>query len=192
MSRMLSIETVKKEFSDRGYEFTDSEYRGVDAKHTCICVCGRTDVKTLTNVRAGKKCMECRRERFTGDNNPRWNPNLTDEARIANRDYSAYLNWREGVFEYFDYTCDLCGDRGGKLNAHHIVPYSIDEALRVDPDNGVALCVVCHKKIHSDIPVKEMDALSYREYENYTVPSSIDLEIDVDEEGELIYDTIVS
>lgn len=192
MSRKHSIEYVKKEFSKRGYVFTDSEYLGVDSRHTCLCVCGRPDVKTLTNVRAGKKCMECRRERFTGESNPRWNPNLTDEERIGNRDYTAYLKWREGVFEYFDYTCDLCGEHGGKINAHHIVPYSVDRDLRTNVDNGVALCVECHKKIHSDIPLKEMDASSYIEYENYTVPSSIELEIGEDEEGDIIYDAVVS
>jgi hypothetical protein len=42
------------------------------------------------------------------------------------------------------YTCVLCGERGGDLTAHHIIPWSKDHSLRFDPQNIVTLCDDCH------------------------------------------------
>ena len=88
MSRMLPLEQVVREFKEHGYIFTDTEYRGVDVNHECVCSCGRTTMKSLTNVRSGKKCLGCKADGFTGPLNPRWNPELTDEEREDKRDTS--------------------------------------------------------------------------------------------------------
>lgn len=69
--------------------------------------------------------------------------------------------WREGVFERDDYTCQMCGERGDELNAHHVVPVSDimedvagrgeidDHELFNDLSNGTTVCVSCHQQIHS-------------------------------------------
>lgn len=57
-----------------------------------------------------------------------------------------YKNWRRMVFERDNYTCVLCGIRGGKLNADHIKRYADFPELRLDVDNGRTLCEDCHKK----------------------------------------------
>ncbi len=59
-----------------------------------------------------------------------------------------YKMWRRNVFERDDYTCQHCGARGVKLNAHHIKPYSIYFDLRYSVPNGITLCVPCHKIEH--------------------------------------------
>lgn len=56
-----------------------------------------------------------------------------------------YKVWRKSVFERDNYTCVLCGVRGGTLNADHIKPFSTFEDLRFDLDNGRTLCLECHK-----------------------------------------------
>lgn len=58
-----------------------------------------------------------------------------------------YRNWRKAVFERDDYTCQICGQRGGKLHADHIVEWQEDPEKRYDLDNGRTLCVACHYKV---------------------------------------------
>ena len=57
-----------------------------------------------------------------------------------------YREWRRSVFDRDDYTCQQCGQRGGKLQADHIKPFSLFPHLRLVLSNGRTLCVGCHKK----------------------------------------------
>lgn len=66
----------------------------------------------------------------------------------AGRKTSEYKEWRKAVFERDNYTCQLCGKRGGKLNAHHIERYRNCIERRTDISNGITLCDACHKKTH--------------------------------------------
>lgn len=75
------------------------------------------------------------REKFTGF--------LTSEnSRVRGR--TEYFNWRKSVFKRDNYTCQCCGQHGGKLNAHHIQNFSDNENLRFDINNGITLCFNCH------------------------------------------------
>jgi len=53
------------------------------------------------------------------------------------------------VHEQYDYTCRICGRRGGELHAHHIIPVWLDSALATDIGNLVSVCDRCHSEIHS-------------------------------------------
>jgi predicted restriction endonuclease len=64
------------------------------------------------------------------------------------RSCSEYKTWRASVFQRDKYKCQLCGSRGGRLNAHHIKRYSDFPDLRYEIDNGVTLCESCHKEVH--------------------------------------------
>lgn len=69
------------------------------------------------------------------------------EAKEGRRN-SRYKQWRRDVFERDDYTCQKCGKRGVKLNAHHKKPYAFYHSLRYELDNGITLCISCHKDEH--------------------------------------------
>lgn len=56
--------------------------------------------------------------------------------------------WRLFVFSRDDFTCQVCGERGGDLEAHHLESYADNVAARMDPDNGVTLCKACHRAFH--------------------------------------------
>lgn len=45
-----------------------------------------------------------------------------------------------------DGKCKNCGTLR-MLHAHHIIPYRLNETLRLDLDNGMTLCASCHAKI---------------------------------------------
>lgn len=77
-----------------------------------------------------------------------WNKGLGTKSHaneLARKTLQARL-WRISVFKRDDYTCQGCGDRGGELHAHHIKPFSTHPELRYELDNGVTLCVSCHRK----------------------------------------------
>lgn len=57
--------------------------------------------------------------------------------------------WRESVFKRDEYTCQVCKQTGGKLQAHHIKPHTIFPEYIFDIDNGQTLCISCHRKTDS-------------------------------------------
>lgn len=69
------------------------------------------------------------------------------EKEYGERDSQEYNAWRSAVISR-DRVCQCCG--GDKhLQAHHIYGYKYNKDLRVDKENGITLCVFCHKKYHS-------------------------------------------
>ena len=65
----------------------------------------------------------------------------------ALRKTADYIHWRESVFKRDDFTCQECGKRGGKIQAHHVKQFAYYPELRFDVNNGKTLCEPCHKSI---------------------------------------------
>lgn len=82
----------------------------------------------------------------SGSKHWNWINGATSEAMKV-RNSNEYKLWRTSVFVRDDFTCILCRQRGGKLEADHIKPFSTHPELRLSIDNGRTLCVSCHKKI---------------------------------------------
>jgi hypothetical protein len=70
------------------------------------------------------------------------------ERDVQSSRYS-YKIWRRAVLEHCLFTCQMCGQHGGKLTAHHIKSWAEYPALRYDVGNGSALCLDCHGKVHN-------------------------------------------
>jgi len=56
-----------------------------------------------------------------------------------------YNEWRKAIFEYDNYICWICEERGGDLNAHHLKEFSKFPKLRYVVVNGITLCEKCHQ-----------------------------------------------
>ena len=93
----------------------------------------------------------------TGEDAPNWRGGISD--RYGHFTPSPeWRKWREDVFERDDYTCQMCGERGGYLHAHHIYPrrHYPEPQFSLNLLNGITLCRDCHYSISG----KEYDYLS--------------------------------
>ncbi len=64
------------------------------------------------------------------------------------RQSDEYQDWRIAVFTRDQLTCQQCGQQGGELSAHHILPWATHPAFRYVVSNGQTLCIDCHRKLH--------------------------------------------
>lgn len=109
---------------------------------------------TFRNGAIAGFCQKC----YVGENHKGWNKNKTSEQRIKERNGGENRVWTNNVYKANNYTCQKCGDKkGGNLNAHHIFNYSKYKESRFDEDNGITLCVSCHKNFHKKHGYKNND-----------------------------------
>ncbi len=134
-----------------------------NAKWLCKCDCGELRIVQGGNLRSGNSTncgcigIVAATERIkkiaianVGACNPAWKGGLTP-INLKIRNSKEYAIWREAVFKRDDYTCQECGARSGEgkavvLNADHIKPFAWFPELRLAIDNGLTLCVSCHRK----------------------------------------------
>lgn len=93
-------------------------------------------------------CRNCVPILNSGENNYYWNPNLTEEDRVNNRDYKEYFEFVQKVLYRDNYTCQCCGHKSTGLVVHHLNGYHWYKEGRTDVTNGITLCDKCHKTYH--------------------------------------------
>jgi predicted restriction endonuclease len=104
--------------------------------------------KRLSNEQRLYISIQTRKHALRGSDNLNWKGGVTPENVMARRSFE-YREWRRGVFERDNYTCQHCGDKkGGNLHPHHIKHFSDFPELRYDVANGVTLCKLCHEVVH--------------------------------------------
>ena len=122
--------------------------------------CGK-EFSVLPCCKRQKYCSnECKGIGMSGENGPNWKGGVTAlNHRI--RDLRENRIWRMSVFERDKYTCVICGNVGGNLEAHHINSFnniilknkiiSVRKAKKCkelwDVNNGITVCVTCHEMI---------------------------------------------
>ena len=70
-------------------------------------------------------------------------------AIVEYRNDSLVRKWNRHCLKRDGFRCKNCGDEE-ELCVHHISYWSDDPTNRMNPDNGVTLCKVCHQKEHED------------------------------------------
>lgn len=98
-------------------------------------------------IETRKKLSESHIGLLAGAASPSWKGGISKLAQGL-RSHPEYARWRQAVFAKDDYTCQLCGIRGGRLEAdHHPYSFSKYPERRLDVDNGRALCKPCHHHV---------------------------------------------
>lgn len=109
-------------------------------------VCGRKFLHKCFKKTCSPKCQrKSQADVQRGEKSHRWEGGKTSQALIIRGSYE-YKEWRKEVFSRDNYTCQECGQRGGKLNADHIKSFAHFPELRLDVNNGRTLCFECHTK----------------------------------------------
>ena len=96
-----------------------------------------------------------------GKEHPRWKGGISP-FRTALYHTFQHRQWRSDVFTRDEFTCQDCFKKGVELNAHHLKQFKeiqeeydikiIEDALKCNEmwnvNNGLTLCVECHRKRH--------------------------------------------
>lgn len=70
---------------------------------------------------------------------------LSKNASPKRNNKTKEKNWKKQIYKNDNYTCQICGYKGGKIEAHHLKEWSKFPKLRFKISNGITLCQFCHK-----------------------------------------------
>lgn len=122
----------------------------------------------LYDFRCPKCSLEETSERMKGSGSLFWKGGINGENDTL-RHRREYKDWRTSVYKRDGYTCQCCGSRGDKLNAHHINQFADYPELRYDTNNGITLCEGCHDStkngsFHNTYGTHNTTSFQLREY----------------------------
>jgi len=149
----------KKKKEKIGKRFGRLLIKGVERsgkKVFVLCDCGETKWVNYTSLQQGytRSCGCLQREltsaRSLGKKNPMYNPQLIDQERIKRHSFTKCHEWSRDVLLRDNYTCQICEKKGNYLHAHHLNSWHWCKEERFSLNNGVALCVQCHKQFHKE------------------------------------------
>ena len=75
-----------------------------------------------------------------------WYENNGIGETAKKRNNYTYRQWRKAILER-DKKCIVCGSEKN-LQAHHIKSFAQHPSLRFDLDNGITMCIDCHRMHH--------------------------------------------
>ena len=135
---------------DGKYKLLTSEFHDYKELLKIQCnTCNNIFYESLANFKSALiPCPKCRLDNLRktikrGEFSSAWRGGKTLENDLIRKSWQ-YKEWHKAVFERDDYTCQCCGQHGGKIEAHHIENFSNHEESRFDVNNGITLCKKCH------------------------------------------------
>ena len=96
-----------------------------------------------------RKCSDKGRSKFlSGVNAKLYDHNKSLEERLIQRNYREYTEFIQAVYKRDSYTCQITGQKGGKLVVHHLNGYNWCKEERTSVKNGITLSENIHKLFH--------------------------------------------
>jgi len=156
---------AKKRWHGSGFPSLESFYTGVVRKEDNLFVvdkecpvCGCNFTVPFKNRRFTHCSNHCSAKNkwsigvysdkllFDGDDT-----HLTQEQAKRRRSRKDHKDWSFAVYKRDNFTCNICGKRGGVLHAHHILKFTKFKDFRYLIDNGVCLCASCHRSLEAGL-----------------------------------------
>lgn len=99
--------------------------------------------KKMTNSTRVKMSQSKTREKH-----PNWKNGKTAKNQVE-RNRPQYKKWVFKIYQRDQFTCQFpgCKQKKEKINAHHIKTWAKYPELRFSIENGITLCVKCHKRV---------------------------------------------
>jgi len=143
------IEAVKKLI--KIYESVTDWHSMIDDSLTdeCLDVIGSVDASKFQKV-AAKTIMSMKYGRA------KTNDIIESFAVVKNRNDGLVSRWKKKVFKRDNYKCQMCGS-DKDIQAHHISHWSDDPVNRININNGITLCHVCHSEQHPEMAIGLFD-----------------------------------
>lgn len=118
----------------------------------CSRECAIAHRANFASPLAGRKFTDEHRAKIRaslprGRNHYNWKGGITPDCR-RERNSVEFKEWSAAVLKRDKYTCQYCGEVGGKLHAHHVLSFAQYPTLRYYIENGITLCKACHNKHH--------------------------------------------
>lgn len=88
------------------------------------------------------------RARQKGEKGSNWKGGVSKKNTLIRNSLEGKL-WIKAVFIRDNYICQKCNQKGGKFHAHHLLSFAVNPDIRFAIDNGITLCISCHKEFHS-------------------------------------------
>ncbi|MGM0836046.1 MAG: HNH endonuclease [Bacillota bacterium] len=149
---LLPFEEVASVFLNANCTLLSREYKGWNDTLRFICSCGNEGAKTFAAFRQNPECRKCSFSFMRGENNWRWDSNLSDQERESNKSRASFpeqKQWKLAVYKRDGFSCRSCGSsESNTLRAHHLDSYNWCTEKRTDVNNGVTLCEDCHVDFH--------------------------------------------
>lgn len=140
-----SIDDAIKIANEKNYTILTKHINNCDDKIEYICNIHKNygiQNTTLYGLKRYKNnCRMCKMPK--NEEHWHWNGGISSE-REQFKNTPEYREWRKAVFKRDNYTCQCCGKKSKKLEAHHKYNYAEYPELRLDVDNGITLCENCH------------------------------------------------
>lgn len=117
------------------------QFKDQGALRTGICkTCGKSFVYYRSRISkyCGRNCVS-----LAGESNPAWKGGTTSLNKRERRRFNVGKTSRE-ILKRDNYNCQICGERGKKLQIDHIQPWSENIELRFSMDNCRTVCIPCH------------------------------------------------
>lgn len=110
-------------------------------------LCGDKNPAKRLSVR--RKISKSMKGKFIGEKSWNWKGGISSDKDKLRQTFE-YKEWRKSIFKRDNYICKKCyKKKGGKLQAHHIESFDNNKDLIIDTDNGITLCINCHKEFHT-------------------------------------------